>query len=125
MTPEQLFRICRTAPYSPCRSLMKCSVPLGRVRIAFRFMISEQTAASFGYFSAKSSRYSRVKSPIVRSLLYIYAMVSPRWKGYNAFSVNMKKIFQYPNIPLSRTERLTALTMPCMSIAAQMLPLLS
>ena len=30
-------------------------------------------------------------------------MVSPRWKGYNAFSVNMKKIFQYPNIPLSRT----------------------
>ena len=27
ITPEQLFRMWRTAPYSPCKSLMKCSVP--------------------------------------------------------------------------------------------------
>ena len=63
MTPEQLLSMCLTAPYSPCRSLMKCSVPLGRVRMALRFIISEHTAASFGYFSARSSWYSREKSP--------------------------------------------------------------
>ena len=32
--------------------------------MAFRFMISEQAAASFGYFSESNSRYSRVNSPI-------------------------------------------------------------
>lgn len=29
MTPEAEFRICTKASFSPCRSLMKCSVPLG------------------------------------------------------------------------------------------------
>ena len=64
MTPEQLLSMCRTASYSPCRSLMKCSVPLGSVSMASRLIISEHTAASFLYFSESSERYSRENSPI-------------------------------------------------------------
>ena len=58
-TPEQLLRICRNASYSPCRSLMKCSVPLGRLRIACKLMISVNTDCCVGKCSESRRRYLR------------------------------------------------------------------
>ena len=40
MLPEAFLRMWRNASYSPWMSATKCSVPLGRLRIASRFMIS-------------------------------------------------------------------------------------
>gem|GEM_PF-6138832 len=48
------------ASYSPCRSLMKCSVPLGRFKMACRLMISVKTACSVGNCWDRSVRYFRV-----------------------------------------------------------------
>ena len=39
-TPEALFRMWRNASYSPWTSEMKCSVPLGRFKMAWRLTIS-------------------------------------------------------------------------------------
>ena len=72
---------------------MKCSVPFGRVSMALRFMISEQTAASLGYFSARSSRYSREKSPIAITSLTYKSMLAPAGGRYNKLCVNKKKFF--------------------------------
>ena len=48
MTPEAEFRICTKASFSPCRSLMKCSVPLGSLSSACVLMISLAAAACEG-----------------------------------------------------------------------------
>jgi hypothetical protein len=48
MTPEAEFRICTNASFSPCRSLMKCSVPLGSLSSACVLMISLAAAACEG-----------------------------------------------------------------------------
>ena len=56
-TPEQLFRMCMNASYSPWRSLMKCSVPFGRLRMACRLMISVNTACCVGNCCESSARY--------------------------------------------------------------------
>ena len=57
-TPEQEFRICKKASYSPWMSEIKCSVPLGRPKIAWRLMISVLAACTVGYCFASSRRYS-------------------------------------------------------------------
>ena len=54
---EQEFRICKNASYSPWISEIKCSVPLGRPRMAWRLMISVLAACTVGYCLASSCRY--------------------------------------------------------------------
>ena len=56
-TPEQLFKMCMNASYSPWRSLMKCSVPLGRFKMAWRLMISVNAACWVGNCCESSERY--------------------------------------------------------------------
>ena len=48
MRPLALRSTCWKARYSPCRSARKCSVPLGKFRIASRLMISVLAVATFG-----------------------------------------------------------------------------
>ena len=55
--PEPLRTKYWNASNSPCISLKKNSVALGRARIALRLMISVLTAFLLGYFSARSLRY--------------------------------------------------------------------
>ena len=49
-TPEAEFMMWRKASYSPWTSEMKCSVPLGRFRMAWRLMISLLAAWTVGYW---------------------------------------------------------------------------
>ena len=65
MTPEQLLRMCIKASYSPCTSLIKCSVPLGRLRMAERLMISVNADCSVG--NCLDSRRRYLKSCGLRS----------------------------------------------------------
>lgn len=62
MFPEAFLRICRKASASPCTSAMKCSVPLGRLRIASRLMISVAAAEMLPKFCDRSSRTRRSDS---------------------------------------------------------------
>ena len=55
--PDALLSICRKASYSPCISLKKYSVPLGRLRIAERLIISLAALSIVGYSLARSLRY--------------------------------------------------------------------
>ena len=55
-TPEAELRICKNASYSPWTSEMKCSVPLGRFKIACRLMISVLAAWTLGYCRASIFR---------------------------------------------------------------------
>ena len=48
MVPLALRSTCWKARYSPCRSARKCSVPLGRFKIASRLMISVLAVATLG-----------------------------------------------------------------------------
>ena len=68
MTPEQLLRMCVNASYSPWISLMKCSVPLGRLSIALRLIISRVSERTVGYFSASSRMYF-ILSPSVFAVI--------------------------------------------------------
>ena len=63
ITPDALFRMWRKASCSPCRSLMKCSVPLGRRSRASMRMISLAAAAMVGN-SLESSCMYRNCSPL-------------------------------------------------------------
>ena len=56
MAPEALLSIWRKASCSPCMSLMKCSVPFGRLRMASSFIISAQADCTEG-----NSRESKVR----------------------------------------------------------------
>ena len=56
IVPEALRSTCWKAWYSPCRSARKCSVPLGRFKMASRLMISVLAVAMLGKL-----RDSRVK----------------------------------------------------------------
>ena len=70
--PDALLRICKNASYSPCRSDMKCSVPLGRLRIAWRLMISLLAARVFGYCRASSCKYRRsLTRPLPLSICFL------------------------------------------------------
>ena len=64
-TPEQLLRMCIKASYSPCTSLIKCSVPLGRLRMAERLIISVNADCSVG--NCLDSRRRCLKSCGLRS----------------------------------------------------------
>ena len=64
-TPEQLLRMCIKASYSPCTSLIKCSVPLGRLRMAERLIISVNADCSAG--NCLDSRRRYLKSCGLRS----------------------------------------------------------
>jgi len=48
MTPDAEFRMWTKASFSPCRSLIKCSVPLGSLSKACVLMISLAAAACEG-----------------------------------------------------------------------------
>ena len=55
-TPEAELRMCKKASYSPCTSEIKCSVPLGRFKMAWRLMISVLAAWTVGYWRASIFR---------------------------------------------------------------------
>jgi hypothetical protein len=70
MTPEQLLRMWVKASYSPCTSLMKCSVALGSLRMASRLIISVKTVWLVGNCSESRERYlsSWGDRPCVRAM---------------------------------------------------------
>ena len=55
MLPDAFFKICWKASYSPCMSARKCSVPLGRFRMASKLMISVHAAPMSGTLWESSS----------------------------------------------------------------------
>ena len=55
--PEPFFKTWENASYSPCTSVRKFSVPLGRFNIDWRLIISVDAAAIVGYKSDNLSRY--------------------------------------------------------------------
>ena len=57
MLPDAFFSTWRNASYSPWMSARKCSVPLGRLRMACRLMISVLASATVGNDCASNCRY--------------------------------------------------------------------
>ena len=57
--PDEERSRCINASYSPCKSLKKYSVPLGRLQIAVRLTISLVASFTVGYSFARSLRYAK------------------------------------------------------------------
>lgn len=57
MLPEAFFNTCMNASCSPCMSARKCSVPLGRLSMACRLMISVLASATVGNSCESKVKY--------------------------------------------------------------------
>ena len=89
MTPDALLRIWMKASCSPCRSLIKCSVPLGKRSSASKRMISLYADKAVGYFSASRVRWRR-RSGVYSRIGYSFFVVSSIAGSTYYFQIRMR-----------------------------------
>ena len=106
ITPEAFLSTWVKAVDSPWRSDRKCSVPLGKLSIASRLMISVAALDIVGNFSARSLRYRAsafTSSRLMCFVILLYCVMLCRRK-FNAFCFCCKTFLRKSSQNLANDE---------------------